>query len=192
MTSNAMYARPYGGWQFSLKSLMFVTMVVAVGAALIHISVALAVLLIPLFAAGLLRTIRVVTRAETDGVRPKAPGLFVTFCRSIALIVAMIAVGMTAISFAGVTAILIAVMLLIHVCRVTGVISHPIVNRARRGLFRFGKWCWSTLTRIQPVAILRWFQAHAVTSTLSLCAVCRRLSGQWWSTENYVKRTDPL
>ena len=192
MTSNVMYARPYGSWQFSLKSLMFVTMVVAVCAALIHISVALAVLLIPLFAAGLLRTIRVVTRAETEGVRQKAPGLFVTFCRSIALIVAMIAMGMTAISFAVVTAILIAVMVVIHVCRATGVLYHPIVNRARRGLFKLGKWCWSTLTRIRPVAIVRWFQAHAVTSTLSLFAVCRRLSRQWWSTESYARRTDPL
>ena len=95
-------------------------------------------------------------------------------------------------AFAGMTALLIAAMVVIHVFRATGVLYHPIVNRARRGLARFGRWCWSTLTRIKPVAIVRCFQALAVAGTISLFAVCRRLSRQWWSTESQTGRTDPL
>ena len=201
MTTNVTCAREHGAWQFSLKSLMFVTMVVAICAALVHISVALAIVLIPLIAAGLVRTIRVVTQTEAKGVREGAPGLVVTFCRSIALIIAMMGVSVAAISFAGITAVLIAMMVVIHVFRATGILYHPIMNRARLGSFKLAKWSWKTLTRIKPVAILRWFQAHAVAGTLSLFAVGRRLLRQWWccqpsiasvAADSHARRTDPL
>jgi hypothetical protein len=192
MTSNVVHARKYANWQFSLKSLMFVTMIVAVCAALVNISAALAVLLIPLIVAGLVRTVRVVTRAEADGVREAVPGLFATFCRSIAIIIAMIGVGVATVSFAGVAAALIAVMIVIHILRAAGVLSHPLLVRARQGLIKLAKWSCTTATRIKPLAILRWLQAHAVACTLSLLAACRRLFRQWWSTESQVKRTEPL
>jgi hypothetical protein len=201
MTTNVMSARRHGVWQFSLKSLMFVTMVVAVCAALVHISIPLAVLFIPLITAGLLRTLRVVTRSEANGAREAVPGVFATFCRSIALMVAMIGAGAAAISFAGVSAVLMAVMVIIHVCRATGIVSHPILSRVRRGLLKLGRWCWMALSRIKPVAVLRWFQARMVARTLSLFAICRRLSRQWWccpptaaftSTGSHAGRTDPL
>jgi hypothetical protein len=201
MTTNVLCVRQHGAWQFSLKSLMFVTMVVAICAALVHISLALAVVLIPLIAAGLVRTIRVVTRTEATGDREAVPGLFATFCRSIALIIAMIGVGVAAISFAGVTAVLIAVMVVIHVFRATGILYHPIMNRTRLGSIKLARWTWKTLTRIKPVGILRWIQAYAVAGTLSLFGICRRLWQQWWCYKpsaapvtgaSHARRTDPL
>jgi hypothetical protein len=171
---------------------MFVTMIVAVCAALVNISAALAVLLIPLIVASLVRTVRVVTRAEAGGVREAVPGLFVTFCRSVAIIISMIGMGVATVSFAGVAAALIAVMIVIHILRAAGVLSHPLLIRGRQGLIKLAKWCWTTVTRIKPVAILRWLQLHAVAGTLSLFAACRRLFRQWWSTESQVKRTEPL
>jgi hypothetical protein len=133
-----------------------------------------------------------VTRAETRGNREAVPGLFATFCRSIAIIIATIGVGVATVSFAGVAAALIAVMLVIHVLRAAGVLSHPLLIRARQGLIRLAKCGWTTVTRIKPVAIVRWLQAHAVTSTISLFAACRRLFWQWWSVESQTQRTEPL
>jgi hypothetical protein len=192
MTSNIVSARQYASWQFSLKSLMFVTMIVAVCAALVNISAVLAIFLIPLIVVGLLRTVRVVTRAETRGIREAVPGLFATFCRSIVIIIATIGVGVATVSFAGVAAALIAVMLVIHVLRAAGVLSHPLLIRAGKGLIKLAKCSWTTVTRINPVAILRWLQAHAVAGTLSLYAVGRRLFRQWWSVESQIQRTEPL
>jgi hypothetical protein len=180
MTANVMCARQQGAWQFSLKSLLFMTMIVAVCAALVHISIALAVVFIPLIVAGLFRTIRVVVRFDATAARKAAPGQFATFCRSISLIVAMIGISAATLFLAGVAAMLIAVMIGIHVCRATGVIYHPIFSRARRGLFGLAKWCGRAFSQIKPVAIVRWSQAHAVAGTLSLFALCRRLSCQWW------------
>jgi hypothetical protein len=177
-----MHAQPYGAWQFSLRSLMFVTMIVAVCAALVNISLVLAVLLIPLIATGLVRTMRVVMRHEAVGQRNGAvPGLFATLCQSIAILVAMIAVGAATVASAGLTATLIALMIVVHVFRAARVAYRPVTTRASRVLRNLLLRCWAVVSRIKPIAILRWLQLHAVSFTLALFGVCRRLYRQNWA-----------
>jgi hypothetical protein len=62
-----MHERAFRGWQFSLRGLFFVTTIVAIAAAIVGLSVGLAVLVVPLMAAGLLRTIRIAARQEAAG-----------------------------------------------------------------------------------------------------------------------------
>lgn len=181
---------------------MFVTMVVAVCAALVHISAVLAVMLVPLIAAALVRTVRVVTREETARHAGRAaPGLFATFCQSVAILIAMIAVGITAVSFAGITGLLIAVMVVIHVFRAARVVYRPVTNRIGFVLRSLAEQCRAIVSRIKPVAILRWLQLQAVTGTLWLFRVCRRLFRQSWSglppagvaaAKHHASRTEPL
>ncbi len=84
-------------WQFSVRGLMFITVVVAICAALAGVSPVLAVALLPLMVVGLIRTARA----------PKGSGLFVTFCESLVLAVLFIVVSAAALAVACVAGSLI-------------------------------------------------------------------------------------
>jgi hypothetical protein len=51
MTTHGMHERACRSWQFSLRGLLFVTTIVAIGAAIVSVSLQLAVLLVPPMAA---------------------------------------------------------------------------------------------------------------------------------------------
>jgi hypothetical protein len=67
MTTQGMHERACRSGQFSLRGLLFVTTVVAIAAAIVSVSLQLAVLVVPLMALGLLRTIRIAARQEALG-----------------------------------------------------------------------------------------------------------------------------
>ena len=79
-------------FQFSITSLMFITFVVAICAALMEMSAVLAAILLPIVAIALFRTTRVVA-AASDVESEFAPGLFGTFCQSVILIFSLIVVS---------------------------------------------------------------------------------------------------
>jgi hypothetical protein len=178
MTTDATSAYQYVSWQFSLKGLMFVTTIVAICAALFGVSMLLAAILVPLIVAGFMRTIRVATQHETTGCTK--PGLFVTFCNSVALVVATIAVGLATMAVAAVAGTLAAIMVTAHVLRAARPIYWPLTRVLLALLIRARNTAIRMMSRIQPVAVLRWLQVHAVAKTLSLLATNRRLFQQCW------------
>jgi hypothetical protein len=179
MTSDLGSTRHEGAWQFSLKSLMFVTTIVAICAALVSISIVLAVVFVPLIVAGLARTIHVVAQQARTG--SKKPGLVVTFCNSIALVVATISVGLATISVAAMAAVLAAMMVTIHVLRAARPIYQPLARRLGQLLLQTRGVVFAFVSRIQLVGVLRWLQVHAVARTLTLLSTSRRLFQQCWS-----------
>jgi hypothetical protein len=72
---------------------MFVTSVVCLCSALVHVSPVLAIVVAPLVCAALVRTIRLTGRAQTE-TRPRTwrQSLFATFCTSFLIVAALIAV----------------------------------------------------------------------------------------------------
>jgi hypothetical protein len=178
MTTDVISTHQYGNWQFSLKSLMFVTTLVAIGAALVGISMVLAVLLVPLIIAGLVRTIRVAAHHEKIG--SAKPALFATFCNSVALVVATIAVGLATMVVAAMAATLATLMLAVHVLRAARPIYQPLKRRLWQFIGAAGSMVVATVSRIRPILILRCLQVQAVARTLSLVAISRRLCRQCW------------
>ena len=153
MATHGMHERACRSWQFSLRGLMFVTTMVAIGAAIVSVSVGLSVLLVPLMAAGLFGTIRIAARQEAAGGAKTR--LFATFSKSVVLIVATIAIGMATIAVAAMAGVLATLMVMIHVLRMARGIYRPIGRRLWQLLVEATKKGAMVVSRIEPVAILR-------------------------------------
>jgi hypothetical protein len=199
---NAVIELPrYPNWQFSLKSLMFVTTLVAVSAALVHIALALAILAIPLIAAALARTILVLGRERPTDDAHVRPKLFATFCNSMFLIVALISICLAATVLSGVTAALIAMTVLRRLLAVVSRRILPVAARAGKLLIVMWNARAEIVSRLKPGAMLDSLQAWSLVGTLSLMGMSRRLFRQCCccplrtaavSSVHSSTRTDPL
>jgi hypothetical protein len=178
MASSAMEMRQCSKWQYSLKSLMFVTTLVAVCAALVQIALPLAVITIPLIAAALVRTMLMTSRrSASDGARPR---LIATFCYSVCLLVVTILMCLAAASLAGIAAALIATTIVRCVFTSAGTLVRPIVTRAWLLLLAVWNHRAEIVSRLRPGAILDWLQLWSVVGTLYLLSLSRRLFRQCW------------
>jgi hypothetical protein len=180
MGSTAMELRRYPNWQFSLKSLMFVTTLVAICAALVQIALPLAVVIIPLIGAAWIRTVLVVARPNVDIPQNGPPKLVATFCYSLWLIVAMIFLCLATIALAGIAAVLIATTIASRVFKTCGKLVRPVAKRA--GQLALAMWYArrEMYSRFKPGAVLDWLRFWAVAGTLALVTASRRLLRQYW------------
>jgi hypothetical protein len=203
MACTAMELHRYPNWQFSLKSLMFVTTLVAVCAALVQIALPLAVAIIPLIGAAWVRTVLVVARPKADNMHHGPPRLVATFCYSLWLIVAMILLCLATITLAGIAAMLIAMTIAGRVLKTCSTRVWPVAKRA--GQLALTIWCGrrEIYSRLKPGPVLDWLRVWAVAGTLALVSASCRLFRQYWcgaspaglvASESChgTTRTDPL
>jgi hypothetical protein len=168
-------------WTFSLKGLMFLTLVVAVCSAIVGAAPAAAVIFVPLTVAALLRTMRVRQRMaavehECGGRR----GLFATFCQSLALITFLLIVLTAAFLSACGAGILIAL-------GAASRLSHPLVMVLRRLVVRawhVGATVWNSvrmrtrgLTLADVFGVVR---SYAIRATVLLFSASRLLVRRCW------------
>lgn len=165
-------------WSYSLKSLLFLSCVVAIYSAIMGSSVVLAVMCLPFFVGALVRTRRIHRQTAAD--EPRA-GLFVTFCRSMVIEFCMIAVSTIAIAVASCAGVLIVLGIVVrHVLRPVGVLLRAIVRYASRISIHFWR---RVMTPGVYGAAAKGFVAirdFAVTMTRSLFSACRTLWRRWW------------
>lgn len=164
-------------WQYSLRSLMFVTMVVAVCAAIVRMSPLCALFFVPVLAAGLLRTVRIQMSMAGPQATP-APRLFVVFCQSVGLIVSFLLVSLTAVAAAGAVAVYLVIVLAGHIVRAAHKVYWPTVKLAARTVQaiwrRRGQWG----AHRAPGRIDRRLAARSVAGMLWLFALSRQLFRQ--------------
>jgi hypothetical protein len=180
-------------WKFSLKGLMFLTFVVAVCSALVGASPVLAIIVVPLIAAALIRMIRVNQRiAGTTNDRTHRRGLFTSFCRSLALILCLLVVFTTASFAACVVGLLIALGAAARLCR-------PLVAIVRRYAtiaWRVASSVWRSVRRrthgVEVSHLFGLVRSHAVRGTALLIAACRVLIRHFWYPAIDDKATSSL
>jgi hypothetical protein len=201
MAGTVFASRWYPSWQFSLKSLLFVTTVVAICAALVYIALPLAVLAIPFVAAALVRTMFVTSRQDAKDTHGPRPTLFATFCFSIFLIVATIMMSLAATALAGIAASLFALAIVRRVLSRVVTLIRPVAVRLWQLMIAVWKSRKELIARLESVAILDSLQLWSVAATLSLVSASRRLFRQCWcppraafdsSNGHATTRTDPL
>ncbi len=180
--SNATMA--LGRWQFQLRGLMFLTFVAALCAAVIRISVELGIVVFPLVAAALYRTIRVAKRDTAARSQDKAAGgLFTTFCRSLGIVLSMIVVSAVTLALGCLAVTLVILELAGRAC------SPPITLVCRccfRG-WRFGISVWNMLRSVASRLRIRqafgWSRASLFKATVVIGQSDRRLFQRFWLRE---------
>ncbi|MEX2317263.1 MAG: hypothetical protein WD669_08935 [Pirellulales bacterium] len=180
MTGNASHTDRR--WQFSLRGLMFVTAVVCFWSALVHASLVLAIIVMPLLLAALVRTVRIAGSRQTE-MRPRTwrHGLFGTFCTSLQLVAALIAVsgGVAAAGF-----LIIGLLLLGFAVRLCAPLGR-FLWRVAMDVSRFSALLWKrvqpNLARVEPRAVIPWAIALAVAGTRRLVETAERLIKSWKS-----------
>jgi hypothetical protein len=164
-------------WSYSLKGLLFLSFVVAISSAIIGVSVVLAAVCLPFIVGALVRTVRI--HGQTTASE-KPPGLFATFCGSLAIVFCLIAVSAIAFMAACCAAVLI----------VLGTLQHPLRPVAAllkvgvRNLSHIMSNVWYQLrSPTVHAAIAKVFfivRDLAVTTTRSLFSASRTLWRRWW------------
>ena len=160
-------------WQFSMRGLMFVTSVVAVYAALVGVSPVFAVALLPLILAAFVRT----TRA------PEGSGLFVTFCESLVVVVALIMVSAAAFALACVAGSLIVAGVSYRLCTPANGVVRASAKYVWRLVVKVLRDLQRWALRVKPDSIYDRVCAYSMTATVILADATRRLFRRCWYPE---------
>jgi hypothetical protein len=151
------------GWQFSLRTLLFLTSIVALCSMLIGVSAILAIVIVPFFAMALVRTLRTNRPlADEASIERRRRGLLATFCASLVLIVTLFAVSVATALFALATASLIV-------------------------LDSVARCCKPVIARLQPIIKHAWRMSHvAVRHLASLASYTNIQRALNWSSANAI------
>ena len=182
-------------WQFSLKSLMFLTLIVALCAGLVSISPALAIVVVPYVVAAAARTSLLHVRSvDRDQDSRAAPGLLVTFGQSLLLLIALTLVCIAALAGAGMAAALIVMTFALRVLAAASVLVRACAPKARCIASAVWREGIALVRRTHPSQILKWVRAQAVAVTAFLFALIRVLFRRCWCAEGATQptRTEPL
>jgi hypothetical protein len=165
-------------WTYSLKSLMFLTSVVAVCSALIGVSMVLAVFCFPFVAAALMRTMRIQGRAS---VGEQHHGLFVTFCQSLLIFASLISVSAIAFMVACCAGALIVLGVAVHLFKPVAKALWTGLSHLLQFMIRLWENFRSPAFQDNAVAVYKSIRAIAVMATVSLVASSNILFQRWWN-----------
>jgi hypothetical protein len=164
-------------WSYSLKSLMFVSFVVAIGSAIVGVSVVLAAVCLPFIVGALVRTMRI--HRQTTASEP-SPGLFVTFCRSLTIEFCLVAVLVIAFIVACCAGVMIILGIIQHLLKPIAALLSVIV----RNLSHISTTVWhyvrSPAFHATIAEVFFVIRDLTITTTRSLFSACRSLWRHWW------------
>jgi hypothetical protein len=171
------------GWQFSLRTLLFLTTIIAFCSMLVGVSASLAIIIVPFFAMALVRTLRTRQPLADEAIKRRRHGLMTTFCASLGLIVTLLAVSAATAVFALATASLIALDFVARCCRPVIARLQPVLKQAwrmTRVAFRHlaSLGSYSNIQRA-----LDWSSAHALLGTRYLVAATGILHRRYWHVD---------
>ena len=180
MHANVDVMRSHRKWTFSLKSLMFLTSIVAVCSALIGVSAVLAVLCLPLIAAALVRTVRASTRT---GGGDQRRGLLATFCDSLVIVLCLIGASVTAFMAACCALALIVLCIAVRVCKPIAAVLSVGAKYLSQSMIQIWQYLKSPSFHAKSADAFDLVRAAAVTATVSRFSTCRALLRRWWYPE---------
>jgi hypothetical protein len=167
-------------WSYSLKSLMFLSFVVAICSAIIGISIVLAAVCLPFIVAALVRTMRIRGRT-TAGKQPS--GMFATFCRSLAIVFCLIVVSAIAFVVACGAAVLILLGVVRHLLRPVAVLLRASVRHLSHISIIVWNHLGSPLLHAKIAKDFLMTRNLAITTTRALFSVYRKLWRRCWYPE---------
>lgn len=169
------------GWQFSLRSLLFLTSIVAFCSMLIGVSAILAIVIVPFFAMALVRTLRTnQPPADETSIERRRRGLFTTFCASLALIVTLLAVSVATALFASAAATLIVLDFVARCCKPAIARLQPVLKQAWGVARVAGRHLASLGSYSNILRALNWCRANALLGTRYLVAATSILHRRYW------------
>lgn len=178
-----------GGFQFSLRSLFFVTFVAALCSALVRASVMLGIIFVPLFALALVRTMRAVSaNSLTEPDHGEARGLFSTFCQSTFLIFSLIVVSVATMFAAGIASTLFVLGQVVRSCPPTYHFFRTCIVRGWRLTLAIWNRCDSLASFLQIGRAFCSVRDRAIWGTEYLARLDRRLLSQFCLTAKCEKR----
>ena len=169
------------GWQFSLRTLLFLTTIVAFCAMLIGVSAVLAIVIVPFFAMALVRTMHTCrAHADESSNERKRRGLLATFCASLVLLITLVAVSVATALFAVAAAALLS---LDFVARC----SKPVIARLQPARKQASRMTRAAVRRLASLGsysniqrALHWSSANAKVGTRYLVATTSILHRRYW------------
>jgi hypothetical protein len=175
---------PVQTWTFSLKSLMFLTFVVAVSAALIGASGVLAVLLLPFIVAALVRTARIRRQIViVEQQHPAQGGLFATFCQSLILFMSLVIVSSIAFFVACCAGLLILLGVVARFCQPAITFLRGVVARVWPLVLSVWRRVVLLASHLSFGAIFLWVRERTVNGTVLLVSASRILLRRCWYPE---------
>jgi hypothetical protein len=169
-------------WTFSLKSLMFLTFVVAVCSALVGAAPAAAVVVVPLIAAALVRTMRVRQRmAAVKHESSRRRGLFATFCQSLALIVFLLVVLAAAFLSACSAGLLIALGVASRLSQPPMIVLRRVTVRTWQAATRFWNSVRLRTRGVKLASVFAKSRSYAIRGTVLLLSASRLLVRRCWN-----------
>jgi hypothetical protein len=181
MTNLSQQATKHLRWRFSLRSLMFLTFVVAICAGLAGLAPVLAAVGIPFIVAAYLRTVGATRAMPTDlSQLKKRPGLFKTFCASIALFVALVVASAATAAIAGVV---VSLSLIAAAWRLGKALRNNSSNWASFGwtiIREVSKYVRRCAVLFPPGALFVWSRERAFAAMTFLFGASRRLFWNCW------------
>jgi hypothetical protein len=167
-------------WSYSLKSLMFLSFVVAICSAIIGVSVVLAAVCVPFIVGALVRTMRIHGQTTTS---EQPPGLFATFGRSLAIVFCLIAVSAIAVMVACCAGVLIMLGIVRHLLRPAAVLLSVSIRQLSYVSINIWHHLGSPIVQAKVVEAFYMIRGLTITTTLSLFSACRTLWRRWWYPE---------
>ena len=167
-------------WSYSLKSLMFVSFVVAICSAIIGVSVVLATVCLPFILGAFVRTMRIHGKTTAG---EQSPGLFVTFCRSLTIEFCLIAVSAIAFMVAGCAGVLIILGIVRRLLRLVAVLLSVIVRHLSHISTKVWHHVRSPAVHATIAEVFFIIRELAITTTRSLFSASRTLWRRWWFPE---------
>ena len=167
-------------WSYSLKSLMFLSFIVAICSAIIGVSLVLAAVCLPFIAGALIRTIRIHGRTT---VAEPPPRLFATFCHSLAIVVCLVAVSAIAFVVACCAGMLIMLGIVGHLCRPVAALMSVCVRHVLHISMNVWHHLRSPAVHAKIAEVFLMIRDLAVAATRSLISICRTLWRRWWYPE---------
>jgi hypothetical protein len=160
--------------------MLFVTTLACLCAALFHASPILALAFVPIIAAALAGTFRLLSTDDEKRGLAARRGLFATFCQSLDIVLWLILVLLGTLAAATLAGLL-------FVLPATARAAAPLVPAVRKTARGISRLLLATWQRIQPTIVqlslsttLRWAHAKAVTATIRLASTGRRLWRTYW------------
>jgi hypothetical protein len=167
-------------WSYSLKSLLFFSLVVAICSAIIGVSVVLAAVCLPFIVGAFVRTMRIHGRTTAG---EQSPGLFMTFCRSLAIISCLIAVSAIAFIVACCAGVLIMLGIVRHLFSPVAVVLRVSARRLSHISINVWHHLRSPTVHAKFAEVFFMIRDLAITTTKSLFAACRTLWRRLWYPE---------
>jgi hypothetical protein len=159
-------------YQFSLRTLMFITSVVCFAAALSGISPMIALGAAPFLAAAMFRTLRVVGRAQREAPATRVR-LFASFAQSLLIVVSLVVVAMVTSMAAALIGSIWMLELTVRAARMAFIVIHRLARFIRRTAIRAWKGVRPVALRINLPIVLYAVRERAVGATRQLIQFCR-------------------